>query len=123
MSKSFYAHSEIESIADESLQQLFEEIATLRNIPKTGLVVQFLHQALVPFPPMNPRKFKRLELIPGSLLRKKVRDFASCEIYKLCIDLASISKIGSIENHNGLSLFGLLNKIYVDHKKTRSNSR
>ncbi|MDP2884305.1 MAG: hypothetical protein Q8P51_04705 [Ignavibacteria bacterium] len=123
MANYFYAHKKTEEIVDEDLQSLFNEIAELRNVSRSGMVIQFLHQALDPFPPMKGKKFSKLELLPGSLLLKKVRDVAKTEIYKLCIDLAMIAKIGTIENHNNLTLFGLLNKISFTDDKSKKRVR
>src|SRR3989339_2274300 len=111
MAKYFYAYNKVDEIADENIQAVINEIAELRNIPKSGMVIHFLQQALDPLPPIKGKKFSKLELLPGCILLKRVRDVAKTEIYKLCIDLAMIAKIGSIENHNNITLFGLFNKI------------
>ena len=115
----FYAQKNLEDIEDGDLNALFDEIVQLRNIPRTGMILQFLQQAHQPIPPIKGGKIVRQELMPGSILLKTVKQIGGTEIYPLCADLARIARIGTIENHGSMRLYSLLNKIELNTKPRR----
>jgi len=79
-----YAYKDVRAIEDKHLQLLFDEIATLNNISKTGWVLHFLQQAMQPLPPQKPSKLNKHELIPGCLLLKTFSQASATDIYRLC---------------------------------------
>jgi hypothetical protein len=117
MSKYHYAHTSIAAITDQHLQGLFDEIRGLRDEPKEGLVIQFLTQSLHPFPIQKKKRFDRHDFLTQYYLVKKVGVLKDTEIYKLCIDLVSMFRLGHIENFHGVALYVFLNRAIPDSKK------
>ena len=115
----FYAHTNVEEIEDQSLQDLFAEIAELRQIIIQDSALSFLQQAMQPLPPQKQIKLEKLELLPQSILRKKIKEISQTEIYKLCFDLAKIYKMGSIENMGSVALYSFFNKALLEKKKKK----
>jgi hypothetical protein len=118
-----YAHTPIATIGDQDLTDLFDEIANLRDIAIEGLVIQFLYQAFHPLSPDDRVKFDKKKFTSEYFLPMKIKKLQNSEIYKLCIDLARISRVISVEDIDGYTLYAFLNKTIADSKKPKKRTK
>jgi hypothetical protein len=114
-----YAHTNIKNIEDQKLQELFNEIYKLRGIEIEGRVIQFLIHSFQPFLSKKKAKFEKKEFALENHLPKKIKDLQDTEIYKLCIDLVSMFKMGHIEDFHGVKLYIFLNRAIPDDRKRK----
>ena len=119
MNNYHYAHIPIEKVSNPDLQGLFDEIANLRTLNKEGWVLHFLQQAFYPLTPDVRVPFDKKKFTVEYFLPMKIKTLKESEIYKLCIDLARISKKMSIEDIDGCNLYAFLNKTISANKKPK----
>lgn len=114
-----YAHTNIEKITDRHLVGLFDEIFQLRGEKIEGMVIHFLEQSFYPFPHTKKKKFEKHDFLSQYYLLQKIGKLRDTEIYKLCIDLVAIFKMGHIEYFHGTALYTFLNRAIKDEPKRK----
>lgn len=105
-----FAHAKVEELESGDIGVLLRELSALRGVPIHGLVIHVLDHALYPHGDGRRVPFTKSELKTEYFLPMKVRKLLENDIYRLCIDLVSMSGKGHIENYHGLNLFTFFNR-------------